>query len=79
MHQPDDMLQDVELADPTVVAGMTALTLAEEMATLVQAEIEMLEGETRQILTYNHALMETALPSFDVVQTAIALARSWRL
>ena len=79
MHQPDDMLQDVELADPAVEAALTALTLAEEIAALVRAETEMLEGETRQILTYNHVLMETALPSMEATQAFIALARRWRL
>lgn len=64
MLQPDEMLRDVEIDDPAVEAALAALIAAEEMATLVRAETEVLESETRQVLKANHALMEAAcLPS----------------
>ncbi|MDB5965812.1 MAG: hypothetical protein JWQ72_2312 [Polaromonas sp.] len=79
MLQLDDMLQNIEITDQTVVAALTALTLAEEIATLVRAETEMLEGETRQILTSNLALMETVLSSLEAAQATVVLAKRWHL
>lgn len=79
MPQSYDMLQDVEVEDPAVEAVLAALTVAQEMATLVRLETAMLEGETHQILMSNRTLMGTALSSLEAAQAAIVLARRWRL
>jgi len=39
-------------------------------------ETEVLEGETRQILTANRALMEAAYLSLEAVQAAITLGQA---
>jgi hypothetical protein len=79
MAQLDDMLRDIEIADPAVEAALTALNVAEEMAILLRAETKIFEGETRQILKANLALRDTSLSSLEVAQAAIALARRWHL
>ena len=79
MPKPDDMLLDIEIADPAVEAALTVLTVSEETAILVRAETEALASETRQILEANLALMVTATSSQKAAQAAVALARHWHL
>ncbi|RYF41145.1 MAG: hypothetical protein EOO38_21035 [Cytophagaceae bacterium] len=79
MTQSDHPLFDVDIADPAVEAVLTMLTASAELAIRVRAETEALEGETRQIVKANLALMMAPLLSQDTVQAAIASARRWRL
>lgn len=78
MPQPDDMLSDVEIADPAVEAVLGALTVAEGMAARIHAETELLEGETRRILLSNHALLATGLLSVEAAQAAVVSVRRGR-
>ncbi|RZA30616.1 MAG: hypothetical protein EOP02_00950 [Proteobacteria bacterium] len=79
MPQPDNVLLDINVTDPTVEAALTVFTVSEKAAILVRAETEMLAGETRQIVKANLALMVTPASSQKAVQDAVALAKRWRL
>lgn len=79
MTQLNDMLPDIEIADPAVEAVLSTLSVTEEMAFRFRVETEMFESETRQILLANHVLKETALSSVGAVEAAVALAKRWRL
>ncbi|RZI71325.1 MAG: hypothetical protein EOP13_18435 [Pseudomonas sp.] len=77
MPQRDDMLRDIEIADPVVGAALSMVTVAEKMAALVRAETDVLERGTRQILEANLALRGTPLSSPKAAQAATILAKRW--
>ena len=79
MLMPDNLLLNIEIADPAVEAALTALTVSQEMNIRVRAETEVLADETRQILKANLALRVTPTSSQEAVHTAVALAKRWRL